>query len=830
MSERTAPPKQRRRDWVIILIILLLGFLCVIIAGQWAIRFSPTWKLDTNMASNLDPNSDFLTNRPVNYIEPLDPSILTQPVWVNVFLTPGALFDTRTPAPTVSAAPITPQTTITAAVPTQTSATTTITATLPVATKTSPYIPQPTLTPTPIKSVDLRITKTDGATTYTDGSTITYTIVVSNNGPSNVTGATVSDGPKPSQITTWGWCVAPCTPTVSSATNLSTTVNIASGASVTYTVRANISPSATGTLTNSASVNAPLSYVETDSNNNSATDTDSYVPSTISVDLGITKTDGATTYTVGSTVTYTIVVSNNGPNNVTGATVSDGPKPPQITTWGWCVAPCTPTVSNATNLSTTVNIASGASVTYTVLANIDANATGNLSNTASVNAPLGYTDTNSSNNIATDPDTPVFNLDLQITKDDGVTTYIPGSSVTYTIIVSNAGPANVTGATVADTFSSSITATWTCLASTGASCTASGSGSINDIVDIPVSGSLTYTVNASIASSASGVLSNMATVTAPSGYTDTNPANNSATDNDNQSSSADLEITTHTDNSSHYVPNAVKTYTIVVANAGPSNVTGATFTNNFNPTLNANITSWTCLATGLATCTTSGGAGDIIDVVNIPAGESITYAVFATAIGTPSGDLVNTASINSTLDVDTSTDTDILFVSSGTSNGGNIGTTQDSQIDVLPSGGSLILTLSSPITIGTHPGDDLIYYEQDLGGYIAMDWIILEVSDGSNWYTIFNWGDGSPNPGTNVNVVTTPANTADCSGEADNCNIDGAFPLADYLNNNIYSGITINIDNFGIPAGTVIRYIRITAPASDVPPDGAGIDGIYVTP
>ncbi len=97
-------PEQERRDWIMIPLILGIGFLCVIIAGQWALRFSPSWKLNADMDSNLDPNSDFLTRRPSGFIEPVDPSILTQPVWINLFLTPGAQFSTRAVIP-ITASP-----------------------------------------------------------------------------------------------------------------------------------------------------------------------------------------------------------------------------------------------------------------------------------------------------------------------------------------------------------------------------------------------------------------------------------------------------------------------------------------------------------------------------------------------------------------------------------------------------------------------------------------------------------------------------------------------------------------------------------------------------
>src|SRR5262245_27284506 len=83
--------------------------------------------------------------------------------------------------------------------------------------------------------------------------------------------------------------------------------------------------------------------------------------------------------------------------------------------------------------------------------------------------------------------------DLAITKTDGVTTATPGGSVTYTITSSNAGPSNASGSTVADTFPASLTCTWTCVGAGGGTCTASGSGNINDVVNLPFGGSVTHT-------------------------------------------------------------------------------------------------------------------------------------------------------------------------------------------------------------------------------------------------------------------------------------------------------------------------------------------------
>src|SRR5213075_190450 len=104
----------------------------------------------------------------------------------------------------------------------------------------------------------------------------------------------------------------------------------------------------------------------------------------------------------------------------------------------------------------------------------------------------------------------------------------------------------------------------------GGTCTASGSGNLNDTVNLPSGGSVTYTASCTISAAATGTLSNTATVTAPAGVTDPTPGNNSATDSDTLGASADLSIT-KTDGVTTVLPGATVTYTIVASNAGPSN-------------------------------------------------------------------------------------------------------------------------------------------------------------------------------------------------------------------------------------------------------------------
>src|SRR5206468_7846688 len=216
-----------------------------------------------------------------------------------------------------------------------------------------------------------------------------------------------------------------------------------------------------------------------------------------------------------------------------------------------------------------------------------ASATGSLGNTATVASPGGVPDPNPANNSATDTDTLTPQANLSITNTDGQATEVPGTSVTYTIAASNAGPSTANGATVADTVPASITGVnWTCAGAGGGTCTSGGSGNINDTVNLPVGGSVTYTLTGTIGASASGSLSNTATVAAPGGVTDPNPANNSATDTDTLTPQANLAIT-KTDGQANAVPGSPITYTIVASNTGPSTANGATVADTVPGTITA---------------------------------------------------------------------------------------------------------------------------------------------------------------------------------------------------------------------------------------------------
>ena len=108
--------------------------------------------------------------------------------------------------------------------------------------------------------------------------------------------------------------------------------------------------------------------------------------------------------------------------------------------------------------------------------------------------------------------------------------YTPAAPLSHTITVANMGPAAAPSVIVFDAFPASYTgATWSCAASGGASCTSGGSGNISQPVNLPVGSQVIYTVNATIAANASGVLSNTVTAVVNAPTSDPNPGNNAAT-------------------------------------------------------------------------------------------------------------------------------------------------------------------------------------------------------------------------------------------------------------------------------------------------------------
>ena len=255
--------------------------------------------------------------------------------------------------------------------------------------------------------------------------------------------------------------------------------------------------------------------------------------------------------------------------------------------------------------------------------------------------------------------------DLSITKTDGVTSVHPGGSTTYTITASNAGPSDATGATVADTLPAALTCSWTCSGSGGGTCTAAGTGNINDTVNLPNGASVSYVASCSVSGAASGTLSNTATVAEPPGATDPVPGNNSATDTDSIVAQADLALTLD-DHRNHVEIGNSLNYIIDVTNVNGPNTVTATVTDALPAGLIDG--SWVCIPFGGATCA-NGFGNTLTDSVTLPVGSEAAYVYSATVVtGDANDQLVDTASAVVTNGIDptpgnnSATDTDIVSI------------------------------------------------------------------------------------------------------------------------------------------------------------------------
>src|SRR5262249_7289850 len=153
-------------------------------------------------------------------------------------------------------------------------------------------------------------------------------------------------------------------------------------------------------------------------------------------------------------------------SNVSNARVQDAlPAPLAGFTWT-----CTPsgvgagcgTASGTGSIDALVTLPAGTSVTFTVSGTVPANTTGALTNTVTVTPPLGVTDPVPGNNSATDNNASNAQADLAVSKVGSPDPYIPGALLTYTIVVSNAGPSNVSNARVQDALPAPLAGfTWT---------------------------------------------------------------------------------------------------------------------------------------------------------------------------------------------------------------------------------------------------------------------------------------------------------------------------------------------------------------------------------
>ena len=168
------------------------------------------------------------------------------------------------------------------------------------------------------------------------------------------------------------------------------------------------------------------------------------------------------------------------------------------------------------------DILSGGSAQFTIDVTVNSDAPITLTNNVVVSSDTA--DPNEGNNSATE-NTAVEqpNADLSISKSDSADPVMPGDSLTYTVIVNNAGPETAENVVVTDTLPAGVTF----VSTTGCDEDASGvpKCSLGDIVS---GGDAQFTIDVTVNSDAPITLTNTASVA--SDTADSVPGNNSTTE------------------------------------------------------------------------------------------------------------------------------------------------------------------------------------------------------------------------------------------------------------------------------------------------------------
>ncbi|MCH7396490.1 gliding motility-associated C-terminal domain-containing protein [Belliella sp. DSM 107340] len=399
-------------------------------------------------------------------------------------------------------------------------------------------------------AADLTITKTAASSTVLAGENISYTITVSNNGPSDALDVMVSD-------------MLPAGTAFVSAdnggVNDSGTVNwnlgtLSAGASV----ELNLVLSTESSL-EAGMIISNIAVVESPTDENSPKECDpSEVLVETAADLNITKTASSPTVLAGENISYTITVSNNGPSDALEVKVSD------------MLPAGTAFVSadnGGVNDSGTVNwnlgtLSAGASMELNLVLSTETSLEAGLiiSNIAIVDSP-----TDEDGPKECDPSEVLVETaaDLTITKTAASSTVLAGENISYTITVSNNGPSDALDVMVSD------------MLPAGTAFVSADNGGVNDsgtvnwnlgTLSAGASVELNLVLSTSSSLEAGTTISNIAIVDSP---TDEDGPKESDPEDVEVETVADLTIV-KTASSPTVIARENISYTITVSNAGPS--------------------------------------------------------------------------------------------------------------------------------------------------------------------------------------------------------------------------------------------------------------------
>jgi uncharacterized repeat protein (TIGR01451 family) len=520
-----------------------------------------------------------------------------------------------------------------------------------------------TVNTTVTAAADVSIVKT-APQNVTAGTNMTYSITVTNAGPSDATGVTVNDT-LPTSTTFVSETQSPAAPAFAcnapapGATLTCGPATLTSGSSMVLSVVVHVLASAA----NGSNIGNTAMVTTTSTNTSTMTSSTANTAVTDVADVAVTKT-GPANVTAGSNATYTVTVTNNGPSDAQSVTVSESVPanatlvsmtqvppggPPAFTQTG----PSTFTITTLAG-PTTVG-GTGASATFQVVLHVDSSAANGstVSDTASVSSTT--TDNNTLNNSFTLNTPVVASATLTLTK-TGPATITAGTNATYTVSLTNTGPSDAQTVSVTDlplpantTFVSE-----TQVATPGATpflCSLVGTTPTCSAPTLPAAGTATFTLVLKLAASAPPSpppITNTANVTT----TTTLGAGSvtTATFNSNVVTFAALGVTKTGPNTITAGTDA--TFTISVTNAGPSDAQTVTLSDTLPiaPTPMTFVSETPLAGFACIPPPVPGPGGTITCTApTMPAGASATFTIVAHLASTTANNTAgsNTATLSS---------------------------------------------------------------------------------------------------------------------------------------------------------------------------------------
>ncbi|PKV51821.1 putative repeat protein (TIGR01451 family) [Aquimarina sp. MAR_2010_214] len=404
--------------------------------------------------------------------------------------------------------------------------------------------------------VDLVVAKTVDNGTPNEGSNVTYTITVTNNGPAQATNVVLTD------VLPAGVTFVSATPAAdyNAAVGVWTVGTINSTGVATLNIVASVDVGTSGdTITNTVT---GVSLDQTDNNTTPDDPSEDIVVNNV-VDLVVAKTVDNGTPNEGSNVTYTITVTNNGPAQATSVVLTDV-LPTGVT---YVSDTGSGAYVSATGVWTVGTINSTGVATLNIVASVDVGTSGDTITNTVTGVSLDQTDNN------TTPDDPIENIvvnnvvDLVVAKTVDNGTPNEGSNVTYTITVTNNGPAQATSVVLTDVLPTGVTY----VSDTGSGAYVSATG-VWTVGTINSTGVATLNIVASVDVGTSGdTITN--TVTGVSlDQTDNNTTPDDPSEDIVVNNVVDLVVAKTVDNGTPNEGSNV-TYTITVTNNGPAQAT-----------------------------------------------------------------------------------------------------------------------------------------------------------------------------------------------------------------------------------------------------------------